>query len=151
MIWHNPLRAKNTSPRVHRKRMTVCQPIVFSISLLHGRRHGGGMGGIFNPYKNFSANFRCIIRFKIHASSTVIKHHAFIIPTRGVIFEHDRGFVAETRKVSLVRLGLHLTPSLGLRAKSIKKTGGLISPARHKYRPDCVRLPWSIAQSVPIC
>jgi hypothetical protein len=40
------------------------------------------------------------------------------------LLEHDRGFVTESRSVSLVGAGLHLTPSLGLHAKSYK-TGGL--------------------------
>ena len=37
-----------------------------------------------------------------------------------VLLEHDRGFVTETRSVSLVGVGLHLTPSLRLHAKSFR-------------------------------
>jgi len=95
----------------------------------------GGVGGIFNPYKDFRPNPRCKIRFKVHASSAVVKHPALIIPSGRVMFKHDLGFVAETRCLSLVGIGLHLSLSIGLCAQSV---------------PGRIRSPWSIAQSVPI-
>jgi len=82
----------------------------------------GGVGRIFHTYKDLGPNLGSEIGFKVQAAATVIIHPAFVIPPGSVIFEHDRGFVAETRSVSLVRIGFHLTPSLGLRTKS-KKTG----------------------------
>ena len=36
------------------------------------------------------------------------------------MLEHDRGFVTESRSVSLVGVGLHLTPSLGLRENHLE-------------------------------
>ena len=78
----------------------------------------GRVGGIFHTYKDLSPDFGCKIRFKVHASATVVIHPALIIPPGSVIFEHDRGFVAKTRSVSLVGIGFHLTPSLGLCTKS---------------------------------
>lgn len=78
-----------------------------------------GVGGIFDSYKNFSPDPGGNIRLKVHSSSAVIKHLAFIIPTGSVVFEHDRCFVVKPRSVSLVRFGFHLISSPGFGRKSV--------------------------------